>query len=51
MYFHAIFSLDSPKTFYRLVGSKEWLWESVLYSNAEDDFSTAFDNVIYMLLN
>jgi hypothetical protein len=39
--------LNGPETFLRLIDSEEWLWESELYSFAEDDFSTAFDNVVY----
>jgi hypothetical protein len=47
--FHTIFSLDSPKTFLRLVDSEEWFLESQLYSFVEDDFSTALYNVLYNL--
>jgi hypothetical protein len=39
--FHTIFSLDGPNTCYRLLYSGGWLWDSELYSFAEDDFSTA----------
>jgi len=47
--FHTIFSLDGPKTFFHLVDSEGWLWESELYPFTEVNCSTAFDNAIYNL--
>jgi hypothetical protein len=44
--FHAVFSLDVPKTFFHLGISEWWLWESKLYLFHEYDFSTTFDNVV-----
>jgi hypothetical protein len=41
---HQLF-IGRSKYLFGLVESEEWLWESKLYSFAED-FSTAFDNVV-----
>jgi hypothetical protein len=49
MNFHAIFSLNCPKTFFNLVGNEGWLWESEMYLFTEGDLFTAFDNVVYNL--